>query len=105
MLMDEELLRGIEQYGRWNVQAFVARSQEMVDVLAYLRAERTFRMFKVVSFTTVDSIHFSKRTNLSPISDEVRGRGEHGEQEILGIGSNRFHNLFRGGLRYVQKMD
>jgi len=70
MLMDEELLRGIEQYGRWNVQEFVARSQEVIDVLAYLRAERTFRMFKVVSFITVDSIHFLRKTNLSPISDE-----------------------------------
>jgi hypothetical protein len=45
----------------------------MVDVLAYLRAERTFRMFQVMSFITVDSIHFSRRTDLSPISDESEG--------------------------------
>ena len=82
MLMDEELLRGIEQYGRWNVQEFVARSQEMVDVLAYLRAERTFRMFKVVSFTTVDSIHFSKRTNPSLISDESEGEANMGSKRF-----------------------
>jgi hypothetical protein len=82
MFMGEELVRGIEQYGRWNTQEFVARSQEMVDVLTYLRAERTLEMFKAVSFITVDSVNFSRRTNLSPISDEVRGSGQHGEQEI-----------------------
>ena len=82
MFMGEELVRGIEQYGRWNTQEFVARSQEMVDVLTYLRAERTLQMFKAVSFITVDSVNFSRRTNLSPISDEVRGSGQHGEQGI-----------------------
>jgi len=82
MLMGEELMQGIEHYGRWHMQEFVARSQEIIDVLTYLRAERILEMFKVVSFITVDSIHFSRRTNLSPVSDEVRGRGEHGEQEI-----------------------
>jgi hypothetical protein len=82
MFIGEELMRGIEQYGRWNMQEFVARSQEMIDVLTYLRAERTIEMFKVVSFITVDSIHFSRRTDPSPISDEVNGRGECGEKEI-----------------------
>jgi len=90
MLMDEELLRGIEQYGRWNVQEFVARSQEMVDVLAYLRAERTFRMFKIVSFITVDSIHFSKRTNLSPISDESEGEANTGSKRFKEKGPTDF---------------
>lgn len=75
-------MRGIEHFGRWHTQEFVARSQEMIDVLTYLRAERALEMFKVVSFTTVDSIHFSKRTNPSPISDEVNGSDERGEQEI-----------------------
>lgn len=82
MFMGEELVRGIEQYGRWNTQEFVARSQEMVDVLTYLRVERTLEIFKAVSFITVDSVNFSRRTNLSPISDEVRGSGQHGEEEI-----------------------
>jgi hypothetical protein len=82
MFMGEELIRGIEHFGRWHTQEFIVRSQEMIDVLTYLRAERALEMFKVVSFTTVDSIHFSRRTNLSPISDEVNGKGERGEQEI-----------------------
>ncbi len=82
MLMGEEWLQGIEHFGRWHVQEFVARSQEIIDVLTYLRAERTLEMFKVVSFITVDSIHFSRRTNLSPVCDEVTGTSQHGEQEI-----------------------
>jgi hypothetical protein len=82
MFMSEELMQGIEHYGRWHMQEFIARSQEMIDVLTYLRAERILEMFKVVSFTTVDSIHFSKRTNPSPISNGVNGKGERGEQEI-----------------------
>jgi hypothetical protein len=73
MLMGEELMRGIEQYGRWNMQEFVARSQEMIDVLTYLRAERVLEIFKVISFITVDSVNFSRRTNLSPISDGSKG--------------------------------
>ncbi len=82
MLMGEEWLQGIEHFGRWHVQEFVARSQEIIDVLTYLRAERTLEMFKVVSFITVDSIHFSRRTDLSPVSDELTGTSQHGEQEI-----------------------
>ena len=82
MFMSEELMRGIEQYGRRNMQEFVARSKEMIDVLTYLRAERILEMFKVVSFITVDSLHFSRRTNPSPISDEVKGTSQHGEREI-----------------------
>jgi len=70
MFMGEELIRGIEQYGRWNMQEFVARSQEMIDVLTYLRAERALEMLKALSFITADSVNFSKRTNLSSLSDE-----------------------------------
>lgn len=72
MFMGEELMRGIEQYGRWNMQEFVARSQEVMDVLAYLRAERVLEMFKVMSFVTADSYHFSKRTD-SPASPNAFG--------------------------------
>jgi hypothetical protein len=82
MLMGEELMQGIEHFGRWHTQEFVARSQEMIDVLTYLRAERTLEMFKVVSFVTVDSIHFSRKTNPSPTSDELRGTSPCEEREI-----------------------
>jgi hypothetical protein len=64
MLISEELMSGIEQYGRGNVQEFVAGSQDMMDVLIYLRAERILEMTKVMSFVTVDSVNFERRTGL-----------------------------------------
>ncbi len=73
MLIGEEFVRGIEHYGRWHMQEYVARSQEIIDVLTYLRAERTLEMFKAVSFITVDSIHFMRRTDPFPVSDGTEG--------------------------------
>jgi len=73
MLIDEELMLGIEQYGRWNIQEFVAESREMMDVLIYLRAERILEMSKVMSFVTVDSVTFEKRTSLPSISNRIKG--------------------------------
>ena len=73
MLMDEELLRGIEQYGPWSIQEFVAGTQDMMDVLIYLRAERILEMTKVMSFVTVDSVNFERRTGLpSPARSEEK---------------------------------
>jgi hypothetical protein len=77
MLISEELMLGIEQYGRWNIQEFVAESQDMMDVLIYLRAERILEMSKVMSFVTVDSVTFARRTSLSSISGEIRGQSQH----------------------------
>jgi hypothetical protein len=71
MLISEELMSGIEQYGRGNVQEFVAGSQDMMDVLIYLRAERILEMTKVMSFVTVDSVNFERRTGLpSPVRSD-----------------------------------
>jgi hypothetical protein len=73
MLIREELMLGIEQYGRWYVQEFVAGSQDMMDVLIYLRAERILEMTKVMSFVTVDSVNFEKRASLpSPARSEEK---------------------------------
>jgi len=63
MLKEEELMWGIEQYGQWSVQEFVARSRDMIDVLAYLRAERSLEMVKLISFVTVDSVNFERKTD------------------------------------------
>ena len=79
MLISEELMLGIEQYGRWNIQEFVAESQDMMDVLIYLRAERILEMSKVMSFVTLDSVSFERRTSLSSISGEIRGQSQHWE--------------------------
>jgi hypothetical protein len=82
MFMGEELMRGIEQYGRWNMQEFVARSQEVIDVLSYLRAERMLEMFKVMSFITADSYHFSKKTDSPPSPDAFGGTSQCKMEEI-----------------------
>jgi hypothetical protein len=73
MLIGIELTQGIEQFGRWNVQEFVAGNQDMMDVLIYLRAERILEMTKVMSFVTVDSVNFEKRASLpSPARSEEK---------------------------------
>jgi hypothetical protein len=70
MLSDAELILWIEQFGRWNVQGFVAKSQDMRDVLTYLRAERSLELAKVMPFVTADSVSFEKRTSFPPIAEE-----------------------------------
>ena len=79
MLIGEEFVQGIEHYGRWHMQEYVARSQEIADVLTYLRAERILEMFRAVSFITVDSIHFLRRTDPLPISDGAKGTSQQEE--------------------------
>ncbi len=69
MLTSGELMQWIEQFGRWNVQEFVAKSQDMTDVLTYLRVERDLEMIKVMSFVTADTVIFQKRTGLTPIAE------------------------------------
>jgi len=68
MTISEELMSGIEQYGRGNVQEFVAGSRDMMDVLIYLRAERIIEMTKVMSFVTVDSVNFERRAGLPSVA-------------------------------------
>jgi hypothetical protein len=82
MLKGEELLWGIEQYGRWNTQEFVTRSQNMMDVLTYLRAERVLEMVKVMSFVTLDTVRFERRTGLPSFSDETGGESQNWVQPI-----------------------
>ncbi len=82
MLIGEELILGIEQYGRWNIQEFVARSQNMTDVLTYLRAERILEMFKGMSFVTIDSVRFERKTDLLSSPDEMKGQRQYWEEQI-----------------------
>ena len=76
MLTGVELMQGIEQFGRWNIQEFVARSQDTKDVLTYLRAERVLEMVKAMPFMTADLVVFERRTNLPSISEEIRGKSQ-----------------------------
>ena len=60
MLTDVELMQWIEHFGRWNVQEFVAKRQDMRDVITYLRAERSLELTKVMAFVTSDSVSFER---------------------------------------------
>ena len=70
MLTGVELMQWIEQFGRRNVQEFVVKSQDTSDVLAYLRAERSLELDKIISFVTSDSVSFEKRTGFPLIAEE-----------------------------------
>ncbi len=70
MLSDVELMLWIKQFGRWNLQEFIAQIQDLRDVLTYLRAERNLELAKVMPFVTSDSISFQKRTCFTPIAEE-----------------------------------
>jgi len=61
MLTGVELMQWIEQFGRWNVQEFVAKRQDMRDVLTYLKVERSLELAKVMPFVTSDSVSFERR--------------------------------------------
>ena len=69
MLTGVELMQWIEHFGRWNVQQFVVKSQDIGDVLSYLRAERVLEMVKAMPFMTADTVSFEKRTSLTPIAE------------------------------------
>jgi hypothetical protein len=69
MLRGLELMEWIEHFGRWNVQEFVVKRQEIGDVLTYLRAERVLEMVKVMPFVTTDKVSFEKMTNLTPTAE------------------------------------
>jgi len=77
VLTGVELMQGIEQFGRWNIQEFIARSQDTKDVLTYLRAERVLEMVKAMPFMTADLVVFERRINLPSISEEIREKNQH----------------------------
>ena len=70
-----ELVQWIKQFGRWNVQEFVANSRDLADVFAYLKAERSLELAKFMPFVTEDSISFKKRTSLSSVGEESESDG------------------------------
>jgi hypothetical protein len=70
MLSDIELMRWIQQFGRWNVQEFVAQIQDIENVLTYLRAERALELAKVMPFVTSDSVTFERRTGIPLIAEK-----------------------------------
>jgi hypothetical protein len=63
MFTDEELIEWIEHFGRGNVQELVAKRQDMLDVITYLRAERNLELAKGMAFVTGDLASFEKKTS------------------------------------------
>jgi hypothetical protein len=52
-------------------QDFVSRSDNINDVIYYLRVERDFEILKLTSFVTTNLIHFEKRAVLTSASDRA----------------------------------
>jgi len=61
----------LTSYGRGISQDFVTRSDNINDVIYYLRVERDFEILKLTSFVTTNLIHFEKRNVLSSPSSQV----------------------------------
>ena len=70
MLTEVDLMQWIEHFGRWSVQEFVAKRQDMWDVITYLRAERNLELEKGMVFVTDDLASFEKRTSSVLITQE-----------------------------------
>jgi len=70
MLTEVDLMQWIEHFGRWSVQEFVAKRQDMWDVITYLRAERSLELAKGMAFVTGDLASFEKRTSSVLITQE-----------------------------------
>jgi len=62
MMKGEDLMLGLVCWGRGIVQDFVARSQDVTDVINYLHAERGMEIAKKISFVTKNQITFEKKT-------------------------------------------
>ncbi len=71
MIRNEDLMQFLVSYGRGMSQDFVTRSDNIDDVICYLRLEREFEILRLTSFVTTNLIQFEKRGVLSPTSGQV----------------------------------
>jgi hypothetical protein len=62
MMKGEDLMFGLVCWGRDIVQDFVARSQDVTDVINYLHAERGMEIAKKIAFVTKNEVTFEKKT-------------------------------------------
>ena len=60
MMKGEDLMFGLVCWGRGIVQDFVARSQDVTDVINYLHAERGMEIAKKIAFVTTDKVTFER---------------------------------------------
>ena len=61
MMKGEDLMFGLVCWGRGIVQDFVARSQDVTDVINYLHAERGMEIAKKIAFVTTDTVTFERK--------------------------------------------
>jgi len=62
MIKNEEFMSGIMKYGRESAKEFMARSQDVSDVISYIQAERYIELMKMISFVTTNLVTFEKKT-------------------------------------------
>ena len=61
MMKGEDLMFGLVCWGRGIVQDYVARSQDVTDVINYLHAERGMEIAKKIAFVTTDTVTFERK--------------------------------------------
>ena len=75
MIRNEDLMQFLLQYGRGMSQDFVTRSDNINDVIYYLRVECEFEVLKLTSFVTTNLVNFERRTGVSSGSREAPREG------------------------------
>ena len=70
MMKGEDLMFGLVCWGRGIVQDFVARSQDVTDVINYLHAERGMEIAKKIAFVTTDNVTFERKEFFRTVSEK-----------------------------------
>ena len=82
MLKSEELMYAIVNFGRRDIQEFVARSRDMSDALTYLRVERNLAILKAMSFVTTNSVDFERKVDFPSNPDQATGQNQLGHHQV-----------------------
>ena len=69
MMKGEDLMFGLVCWGRGIVQDFVARSQDVTDVINYLHAERGMEIATKIAFVTTDNVTFVRKEFFRTVSE------------------------------------
>ena len=84
MMLHEEVMAGLMRFGRGNVQDFIARSNDVNDVVTYLWVELGFTLARFSSFETTDLVTF-KKNNLRFTPYQAKNQGNQSiSQNIIG---------------------
>jgi len=88
MMLHEEVLAGLIRFGRGNVQDFIARSNDVNDVVTYLWVELGFNLARSSSFETTDLVTF-KKNNIVHTLYEANDQGNQSiSQNIIDTKNN-----------------